>query len=261
MGGTVLSARPVATGAEPLPVWTGEPCAVGLDPQGLSPWAPDAVEGTEIHIAIENHSLSWASRAGHCTAVELRIEGASKQDRDRRTILRNWDYIVPPDDEIPAGYADMVDLTTRQVYEIKPVASWPAGWAEVRWYWWHLARQSGQAWFLGKEYLAEYGRNGTYIAPWPGYPDYEVWAALSSEQVEGIPVQGVVVYWARERPRYSELERVLVMTAVTALVAYLMYREECMRVPERVGGYLPEPLPLPFPMTPPILPIIPLPLY
>jgi len=116
---------------------------------------------------IQNHYLANYA-AGRLVEPEYRIPGASKKRTGN------------------PGYADIADLTLRQLYEIKPVATEAKGQADLAWYLGFLP-----GWTPG----AVYPQAPTRIGPWPGDPTRDVYARMR--------VPGVIVYWGRSSRRLA----------------------------------------------------------
>jgi hypothetical protein len=91
------------------------------------------------------------------------------------------------------GRADLVDVSFRQVYEIKSFRSRHYAVADAIWYQEHMDRdprwQVVGEWMLGVEYL----KVKKQIGLWPNDPKHEVWAEWTAP--------GAIAYWSKDQPR------------------------------------------------------------
>jgi len=130
-----------------------------IDPSGL-----DAIEGMLIHTMIEDHYIANYG-SGRIIVKNYLIPGASKSGSGYR------------------GFADIADLTRKEIYEIKSIESDLQGEMELYWYLAHLPADWGPG--------TIYPYHNIYIGPWPNNPNREVHAAMH--------ILGVIAYWGEDK--------------------------------------------------------------
>ncbi len=188
-----------------------------VDPSGLSPWIPTDDDGRIIHHQlIEPDFEIWGAANGYFVRTEVAIEGASKKGTGRD------------------GFADLLDITHRMVYDIKPLGSGIQAMEDALWYRDRLNQDSFYSqfrpWQAGTLYLREVGLSGKEMGIWPGYPNYSVWA--------GFFAPGAIVYWGkRNSPDPDLFPKIIILSRFCEEL--LKQSNRRLGVPE--GGLVPVP--------------------
>jgi hypothetical protein len=187
------------------------------DPSGLTPNNPDMTEGRLIHTMIQDEFIIWGFENGKIVGIEVHVQEASKQSA-KRIRLDDGSIILKPNDPsepVEYGKVDLVDETALQIYEIKPVRSEAYGLGEAKWYLHHIELDGAFpiGWELGDQFLKGAPE---YMGEWPGYPDYEVWAELSTSD-------GVVTYWSRKKQEQDDFQYELETECISDVEAYLLW--------------------------------------
>ena len=188
-----------------------------VDPSGLSPQSPNWWEGILIHAQISQDFLQWGRSQSLVVRAPLGVQSASKKGNGNR------------------GFADLVDLTNRQVYEIKPSGSEIIAVGQAIWYAFFLDHDPQYAgnpqWTLGSLYLSAEGIAGKPIGVWPGYPNYVVMAKRF-----GI---GAVIYWG-ERSQPNNQPKTRPENAWDILIKLQLLYEMCQQLGNTGREWLPR---------------------